>query len=216
MIAAPSRGFVFLAMPKAASTAVEHSFARYGEVLMRGRPTFKHINYAGFHRQVRPLLRSRGFDRDSYEVVCLFREPLDWLASWWRYRSRPELLDPEQRSHHNYTGGVSFDEFAVAYMDRSEPWAQLGRPAKFVRQPNGTIGVDRIYRLEDLNELLTWLHRRVGKEVVVEPTNVSPQRPIELSESTRERLMAHLAAEYEIYNDFTVGHRTSSVPTVSL
>src|SRR3712207_9173435 len=115
MLLAPEKGFVFLATPKAASTSIEQAFRPYSQVTMRGN-AFKHTRYAQFQRFLRPFLAAKGFPRDSYEVVCVFREPIDWLASWWRYRSREELADPSHPSHHNYAGHLSFEQFAYAYM----------------------------------------------------------------------------------------------------
>ena len=81
---------------------------------MKNNP-FKHTRYAQFQRFLQPWLESKGFSRESYEVVCVVREPVDWLASWWRYRSREELADPSKRNHRNYAGHLSFEQFARAY-----------------------------------------------------------------------------------------------------
>jgi len=44
-------------------------------------PNIKHATYGGFQRFLQPFLATAGFPRESYEIVCAFREPIDWLAS---------------------------------------------------------------------------------------------------------------------------------------
>jgi hypothetical protein len=148
---------------------------------------------------LRPYLASQGFPRDAYEVVCAFREPVDWLASWWRYRSREELADPELPRHRNYAGHVSFEQFARAYMDGEEQFAQVGRQSEFVRARPGQPQVDRIFRYDRLDLLVDFLCEKVGEEVEVGIENVSPKRTFSLSEECEHDLRKFFAPEYNIY-----------------
>lgn len=117
MLLAPRYGFVFLAIPKTGTSAIETAFRPYAQVATQGIPAIKHTRYAEFQRFLQPFLAAKGFPRDSYEVVCVFREPIDWLSSWWRYRSRGKLADHSSTKHHRYTGELSFEQFARAYME---------------------------------------------------------------------------------------------------
>ncbi len=202
---APSHGFVFLAVPKTGSTAIEQAFRSYADMASRKTPSFKHTRYAQFQRFLRPFLASKGFPRDSYEVVCVFREPIDWLSSWWRYRSREELADPSHSSHPNYAGHVSFEQFARAYMQGNEQFARVGRPSKFVKPHPGQAGVDRIFRYDCLDLLVEFLCEKVGKEVKVGVRNVSPERSFSLSEGCERELREFLAPEYRIYEQAIAG-----------
>ena len=206
MIAAPSLGFVFLATPKCASTSIETALRPHAEVILTGQPRFKHTNYRSFHKYIRPLLESKGFEPSSYEVVCLFREPLDWVSSWWRYRSRDVLADPSAKRHRNYAGDLSLEAFVKGYIARDVPSARIGRQARFVSSGDGTPGPDRIYRLDDLPRFVEFLNERVGTTLELGMSNVSPPRADELSEATRESLRQHLAEEYDIYENRTFGH----------
>ena len=199
MLIAPSNGFVFLATTKTGSTAIEGAFRPYAQLVTRSSPTFKHTKYAKFQRFLRPYLASQGFPRDSYEVVCAFREPVDWLASWWRYRSREELADPALPKHSNYAGHVSFEQFVRAYMDGEEQFAQVGRQAEFVRARRGQPQVDRIFRYDRLDLLVDFLCEKVGEEVEVGIENVSPKRSFSLSEGCEHELHTFFAPEYRIY-----------------
>ncbi len=199
MLLAPQHGFVFLSVTKSASTSIEDAFAPYSQIALRGNP-FKHTRYAGFQRFMQPYLASKGFDRNSYEVVCVFREPIDWLSSWYRYRAREELADPSHPTHNNYTGDVSFEEFSRAFMNGGTQFAQLGRQAEFVepRGPNWR-PVDRVFRYDRLDLLVDYLCEKVGDDVEVGYRNVSPKISHSLSRKHKRELRTFLEPEYTIY-----------------
>ena len=199
MLLAPGKGFVFLATTKTGSTSIESAFCPHSQIVLQSPPSFKHTTYAGFQRFLQPYLASGGFPRESYEVVCAFREPIDWLSSWWRYRSREQLANPINPRHRNYTGDVSFDEFARAYMEGSEQFAKVGRPSRFLRPRPGEAEVDRIFRYERLDLLVDYLCEKVGDEVEVGSANASPERSYVLSEDCETELREFFAPEYRIY-----------------
>jgi hypothetical protein len=200
VLLAPGRGFVFLATTKSGSTSIETAFMRHSQMILQKPPAIKHTTYAGFQRFLQPFLNSKGFPRESYEVVCVFREPIDWLSSWWRYRSREKLANPTDPKHRNYTGDVSFEHFARAYMEGSERFAKVGRPYKFVRPRSGQAEMDRIFRYDRLDLLVDFLCEKVGEEVEVGSANTSPERSVSpLSEECEIELREFFAPEYRIY-----------------
>ncbi len=197
MLLVPKQGFVLLSMPKAASTSIEQAFRPYSQVDVRGNP-FKHTRYAQFQRFLQPFLGSKGFPRGSYEVVCVFREPIDWLSSWWRYRSREELADPSHQNHRNYAGQLSFEQFARAYM-KGDLRFEGGRPSRFVQPRPGWREVDRVFRYDCLDLLIDFLCDKVDKEVKVGTKNASPERSFFLSEEFERELREFFEPEYGIY-----------------
>ena|SRR5215218_8099151 len=199
MLLAPAKGFVFLAVTKTGSTAIERAFAKYSQVVAQRAPAFKHTTYPQFQRFLQPFLASKGYPRDSYEVVCVIREPIDWLSSWWRYRSREDLADPSHPRHHNYVGRVSFEQYAHAYMKGDEQFAQVGRQSGFVRPRRGQATVDRIFRYDRFDLLVDFLCEKVGEEVDVGARNVSPKLSFSLSEECERELRKFFAPEYRIY-----------------
>jgi len=199
VLLAPGNGFVFLATTKCGSTSIETAFMTHSQVILQNPPNIKHTNYAGFQRFLQPYLASGGFPRESYEVVCAFREPIDWLSSWWRYRSRTNLANPANPRHRNYTGDMSFERFARAYMEGNEQFAQVGRQSRFVRPSPGEAEVDRIFRYDRLDLLIDYLCEKVGEEVQVGAANTSPKRSYSLSEECDIELREFFAPEYRIY-----------------
>jgi hypothetical protein len=199
VLLSPGKGFVFLATPKCGSTSIETAFLSHSQITLQGSPAIKHTTYSGFQRFLQPYLASRGFPRESYEVVCAFREPIDWLSSWWRYRSRGKLANPENPRHRNYTGHISFEEFVHAYMEGEEQFAKVGRLSEFLRPRPGQAEVDRIFRYDRLDLLVDFLCERVGERVELKIKNVSPTRGFSLSEATECELREFFAPEYRIY-----------------
>ncbi len=187
----PGRDFVLLALPKTASTALERTLTPYATEVVGSPPGRKHLPARGFvHTRMEPL-EADGHPRESYELVTMFREPIEWLESWWRYRAREE-------SRHS-TAGMSFDEFALSYVSGDEDAPiPAGRPAKFVRA-RGTVAVDRIFDVGRPDVWSAWFSERIGVPLDFERRNVSSARRGELSAETRARVEAWFAPEYDVW-----------------
>ena len=197
MLALPDHGFVMLSLPKCASTSMVRSIAGQAEMVLRVNPKLKHINCAQFHDLIVPVLRKGGYHRKDYEVVSLFREPVEWLESWWRYRKRPALVDENSR---RYTGDLTFEQFTIDYLDRKQK--VRGRPARFIAMGDDLdIGVDRLFALERPDAWQGWLTDKLGKELTFGTDNVSKvQEKPELTAETHARLTSYFAPEYDIYS----------------
>jgi hypothetical protein len=200
MIAVPGRGLVFLAQTKCASTSIEHALERFAQVLLQNEPRMKHMSVREFSEAAAPLLDRFGYPRQAYEIVCLIREPIEWLHSWWRYRARPELADPAHPRHANYAGQVSFDGFAEAYLEGGHAFAEVGRQADFLIDGMGNVGVDRLFRYEDLDLVLEYLQIKLGEKLPeLDRLNVSPPNPLVLSDTGRRALEEFFRAEYALH-----------------
>lgn len=193
MMAFPAHGFVLLAMPKCASTAIESALAPYASLVIDKPPSRKHLGCTGFTKRIAPGLTAEGHPRESYELVTMFRDPIAWLESWWRYRAR--LDDGSDNSTHDLT----FEQFARLYADE-DPTAPTprGRPGQFVTI-DGIVEVDRVFAVERPEAWLSWFGERLATEVSVERRNVSSERiSPKLSESTRAALVDYFAPEYAV------------------
>ena len=194
MMAFPAHGFVLLAMPKCASTSIESALAPYASLVIDRPPSRKHLGCAGFVKRVAPELEAQDHPRDSYELVTMFREPIDWLESWWRYRFR---LGGDSD---NSTQDLGFDEFARRYVD-GDPTAPTprGRPARFLTI-EGQVEVDRVFAVERPDAWMSWFGDRLGAHLDFERRNVSERVTPELSETTRTELVDYFAPEYAVHS----------------
>ena len=192
MMAVPQFGFVFLSTTKTGSTAIENSFARHAQIVARRPASLKHMNVRAFNYSFAPILATHGYPRASYELVCVVREPIDWAASWWRYRSRPEA-----EGRPSYTGDMSFDAFADRVISGE---VGLGSMAKFVQRKDGSMGIGRMWKYEHIDKLAEWMAQQIGIVTPsLRPANVSPDRHTVVSPSTRERLEEHYADHMALY-----------------
>lgn len=187
----PGRDFVLLALPKTASTTLERSLAPYATEVVGAPPAQKHLPARGFVHTRAHELAAQGHPRDSYELVTMFREPLAWLESWWRYRAR----DDSRRS----TADMTFEEFAQRYLagDDDAP-VPRGRPAKFIRAQGG-VAVDRIFAVDRPDVWEPWFSARVGAPLEFERRNASGAERGALSDATRSALVVHFAPEYAVW-----------------
>ncbi len=192
MFAMPEHGFVFLSTTKTGSTAVENAFAGRASLMFRQPPPLKHMSVRKFQRLVAPILTEHGYPPDSYELVCVVREPVDWVASWWRYRSRPDAAGTLQ-----YTGDLTFDEFADRVIARK---IRVGNLKRFVLDDDGRQAVSRLFRYDRLDHAVEWMAERAGMPIpTLRVANASPERDLAIDPQTRARLEGHFAVHRALY-----------------
>lgn len=194
MLISVKHHLVIMAMPKCASTSLERALKPRMDIILSGQPHVKHTRMLKYERFIRPYLKS--LSNEPFEVVSLMRDPVDWLYSWWRYRSREGIPDPA-----NSTRGVDWPTFAQAYLDGERKPADVGRQSRFLTGKDETLGADQIFRYETMDVFMDWLQGRIrGRKIELGHENVSPDRKTPpLPEHIRGALMANLAYDYEVY-----------------
>lgn len=130
------------------------------------------------------------------ETTCLFREPTDWLFSWYKYRARENI-----RSKPQSTADMDFDEFAARYIAQDPLVFDIGRSSNFVSGPDGQPAVDQIFRFDRLDSFGGFLENRFEKKLEFEILNPSPEKPFSISASRRAELEQFLAPEFDIYEN---------------
>lgn len=187
----------FLATPKTGSTAYQMALGPSADMVVSEPPTLKHTTIQRYNRFFRPLFAVAG--ADDIETLAVIREPIDWLGSWYRFRSRP-FLDGKPNS----TAQVSFDEFVLAYCDRDKPaFAAVGSQAKFLTGPKGKDKVDWLFRYEDQAALQAFLADRLRLDYTLGRCNVSPQRELSLEPRTERKARRKLSSEYALWESLT-------------
>ncbi|PCJ75472.1 MAG: gamma-glutamyl kinase [Rhodobacteraceae bacterium] len=192
MLISLNKRLTFLAMPKAASTSIEMALFPYCDIAFINNPRVKHIRYRRYKRFILPYIDQSGFG--PLETTCLFREPVDWLFSWYRYRSRDKIKAKPQS-----TANMSFDDFVSRYMDEDANIFDIGRTSFFVIGHDGIPAVDHIYRYENLPAYTKFLESRFEEKFDLEHLNESPKRDFALSAPLKTQLEQFLTPEYDIY-----------------
>ena len=182
---------VFLALPKTGTTALETALEPMAAVVMRNPPNLKHTPGYRYERYLKTYLEKCGLKK--LETVCVVRHPIDWLASWYRYRARP-AKDGTPTS----TKNITFDTFVVEYAsDRPAEWARIGSPPRFIRDNAGEVTINHLFQYEQMDLLVAFMERRLGKTIDVPRRNVSPARETDLSSATRTLLERKHAQMFE-------------------
>ncbi len=189
---------VLLSVPKTGTTALEQALGPVASMAILDPPQLKHAPIYRYNRFFRPMFEKVG--GDGMEVAAVMREPIDWLGSWYRYRSRPFMKGKPAS-----TEGISFDDFIKGYMKGDKPpYADVGSQATFLApRANGT-GVDHLFRYEDQAGFLAFLEHRLGREITLPRANVSPRMELSLSPGVERRLRDKCAEEFALWESIPV------------
>lgn len=188
---------VFFATPKTASTAIETTLGNFCEIRLSRNPSVKHTPYRKYQRFLAPFIATV-IDREP-DRIAAFREPVDWLGSWYRYRGRPELTGSK-----NSTNGISFDQFVEGYLQDTPPhFARVGSQAKFVSDKDGALGMTHLFRYNQLDIMVDFMAKRLKKQIKLPHSNVSPKAELSLSPALLKELQNTYARDFEIYE--TIG-----------
>ena len=183
---------VFLATPKAGSTAIETALESLASVSIQRPAPLKHLSARDFRAHLASLLQARGA---PFTTVALMREPLSWLQSWYRFRLRDDQDDPDHPMR-----GRSFEDFVNDYMAPTPPaHADLGCQSDYLTGPDGTLLVDRLFRYEDIDALVHFLEDRLDCMVTLPRINVPPSVNVTLSPQAATTLQSRLAPDFTLY-----------------
>lgn len=200
-------GYVFLSAPKCASTSIESVLSDYSDGGFSGHPAIKHINALRYKKNIEPIFAKKIplKKKNNIEIVCVMREPLEWLHSWYRYRARSELSSPKHPQHKNYTGNITFNEFIKNYLKEEKPsFARVGQQSTFMEDRQGELIVDRIFRLDSLHEAEIFFSKKIGKDISFPQANTSKKKKLEIDNSLKDELVQLLERDYRYYNKVAV------------
>lgn len=160
---------VFLAVPKTGTTAIEQALGQIVSIDIRRPPGIKHIGAQRFDRRFRPFLKQTfGAEVETFAVM---RDPLDRLASWWRYLQRDEIVGSPRSMR-----GVSFDQFVAAHAaDEPEEMGRIGgdQAEMLMGESDGPL-VNHIFQYGREDLILDFFQKRFGRTFELPRINTSP------------------------------------------
>ncbi len=179
-----------LAVPKTGTTALEAVLAPSADAAIVNPPGLKHCTVRKYRRDLSGFFEQRG--KRPLELVAVMREPVSWLGSWYRYRTRPEIAGQP-----NSTATIDFKTFVVNYLSDAPPeFARVGSQASFL---DG--GVDHLFRYDRQSALLSFLEERLERPIDLPRINVSPEGSDGLSSGLCERLTVERRADADLWRD---------------
>lgn len=182
---------VFLATPKAGSTAIEAALEPLSAVAVQRPATLKHVDIRTFRTHVQPWLEAAV--GGPFTTVALMREPVEWLRSWYRFKLRDDHEDPEHRME-----GVSFAQFARDYStpDGPDRLSMIGQ-ARFLT--GGASPVDRIFRYEEMERFVDFLEDQLDCAISLPRLNVPPSVAVDLDAAQEQALRQAMADDLTLY-----------------
>ncbi|HEX7062948.1 MAG TPA: hypothetical protein VF200_13315 [Woeseiaceae bacterium] len=176
MLVSLEHRFAFLCNRKCASTSIETMLRAYGDVRIVRPPGLRHLDFRTYEAHVLPLIEATVGPADL-ETICVVREPLSWLYSFYRFRSRFALRNPSNPDSARSTADVDFALFLESAMQPEPPgYARIGSQFDFVRTADGEVGIDRIFLHEHLDEAVDYLGAKVGRSLHLGYQNISPKK----------------------------------------
>ncbi len=183
-----------LATPKTGTTALHGFLAPHAAICLRDPPGMKHMSIQRYRRHFEPMLKMSGLK--DLQTMAFIRNPVDWLGSWYRYRTRDAL-----RGHKNSTADMDFDAFVSAYMRDEKPdFANVGSQSVFLSGPKAKLSVSHLFRYEALDGAVAFLSKRLDLEIKLQQKNVSPKLELQLPQATLDRLEDRLSHEFKLWS----------------
>ena len=198
MLISKNFNFAFLSMQKCASSSIESMLRPHCDIILPVNP-FKHTNYRNYSKYIKPYLEEMANMGDA-ETICLVREPVSWLNSWYRFRSRSALRDPAHKNHRNSTYHINFETFIEQYMTPNPPsYANVRSQYDFARNNAGTTGIDTIFCYEKMEHFIAYMSRKIGIDIELGHTNISPRPGNILSPELENLLKQYIPDDFELY-----------------
>ena len=199
MLIFANHGLIIYSVPKTGTTSIDKAIGMAATIRLSGTKNngLKHINTKKFNKWAKTLKKE--FPDQKFVSCCVMREPIDWISSWFRYRSREGIKDRP-----NYTGNFTFEEYLSNLCDRSEhkKFPVFRGQSKFIIRKN-KIAVDRIFPYAKMNNFIEYISEKLDKKIELPMKNISPElseSKMNLSNETLDRLKPLIALDVNIYN----------------
>lgn len=186
------QNLVYLANPKTGTTALERALAPQAALVVAGPPGMRHVNLGAYRLTFEPFIaRTTGA---TPQIFAVMREPLAHLLSWYRYRRRGRLRQPQKS-----TSDITPEAFLLETMkDDPAPFARVGSQARFLGAEKGHRLPDFLFPYEHPALLGAFVRDRFGVDAI-DPANVSPSETVEVDPAVVARLRAHMAEDFALY-----------------
>ena len=198
---------VFLATPRTGSTAIAAALEPLAAMSVQRPRALKHTPAYRYHSGLRGFLEETA--GAPFTAVAVMREPVDWLRSWYRFlRSEPAAEGAAVPDFADFVEGY-LSETRPAFAD-IEPQSRFlaraeGRAGGTTGRAAGGLGVDRLFRYEDMPSLLAFLEDRLDCALTLPVLNVSPPGDTRLPAVLEGRLREGMAADIALHARISPG-----------
>ena len=202
-IFSPSGGFLFISNTKVASSTIHHLLYPVADAIFYRPQLGKHFDYAQTHDR---LAQWGGPVPSALYRFGVIREPLDWMRSWYKFRSRPDM---RAAGHARGKMAIPADKSFEGFIDDvlagvPEDYASIRAQSHFFTDRAGTVQMDFLARLDAIGEDSRILARHPALKPLLDlgnyRVNVSnTDRDLTLPAKKTSRLETFLADDFALY-----------------
>ena len=184
MIYLPSANLVYVAVPKTGGTSTANAIRAYADPAT----IYDTNDVAAMHR---PASYAKQMFPNAH-VVCVMREPIDWMFSKYRYLSGAAFSwDSVYTTRHQ-----TFSRFVTRYLRGERPW-----PEPYRTQAEYAQGADMIFQYEQMEQFVGFLSHRLKATVQMPRVNVSPARDFDLLPHLENEIREALSLDFSLWRD---------------
>ena len=183
---------VLLSTPKCASSSVQKAYIPYASSVIGGHPRLKHIDLSTYEHDFGYF---SNVANEPLETVCVIRDPIAHLRSWYRYLHRNNM-----NKINSLYRGKSFEYFIRTFLADGDHWF-FKTQLEFVNDATGKIGVNRIFALENIHQFRNFMNSRLGVCTRIPKLNVSKPVETPISSSLEAALRNRLSSDLILYEE---------------
>ncbi|MEM1236132.1 MAG: sulfotransferase family 2 domain-containing protein [Pseudomonadota bacterium] len=181
---------VVFSIPRTGSTSLHKALRPHADIEWSNPPSRKHTNVRNFEKWA--ATRPRRIE--TYTRAAVMRDPLARIASWYRYRRRPNISTPE-----NSALGFTFTEYVAASMAENPPKpAKLGNQYRFLSNANNELAVQELFCLEHREVMVDYFSGIFG-QIDLPHRNAAPDEPLDLDPDVEAQFRERHAAEFDLF-----------------
>jgi hypothetical protein len=197
MLISVQKRFVFVANTKAASTSIEAMLAPHAEIARPGGARLKHISLGTIRYDYGFLFDLPEYPFESFFRFGVFRDPVDWLGSWFRFRKGNQVEAP-------LPAEMTFAEFWAMKdwnIRRTDGEPLLQRD--MFCDGRGELMTDILLPYDRIDALLPQVMAGLGIEGQLRRLNVSVlgRDELQIPAALHDEIREYYAADYRILDD---------------
>lgn len=150
MIISKRKKFIFVAIPKTATTSIEKVLDNYNDIIVPKHTTFSELE------------NNYGINHKEFYTFCFVRNPYDRIVSQYlQLKKNPgkKYDNSERRYYYKFCNNNSFDDFIkLLKKERRDIFFQ----SKFVFNEDNTLKVDFVGRFENLQNDFNIICDKIG------------------------------------------------------
>ncbi|NET44486.1 sulfotransferase family 2 domain-containing protein [Okeania sp. SIO2B3] len=184
--------FIFIANTKSASTSIVNSnIAEIAEIKVTDVHIGRHMSIDKVYETFNFIFQKQNFEFNKFFKFGIIRDPLDWVISWYNYRSGLPNHKLARKKD------MTFAEFFHSVPHLAKPQSNV-----FISTKSKEIRVDYLVRYDRLTEDLSRIKKILGLDTLSIPKlNKSFVKNIHLhdiEESLQEEIKERYYCDYEL------------------